>query len=126
MATSSPRTTRRDCVVTVDHPICSVCLHGRGGRNSPATLGASVLYEALDVEVVARTVTQRQGQLNSLILESLRVLRKNQILLRVVAFLPAPGMFIFTKRFSVTPTRNHDHSQLVDITPTDDRVKGVS
>ena len=48
------------------------------------------------------------------------------VTVRVVAFLPAPGMFIFTKRFSVTPTRNHDHSQLVDITPTDDRVKGVS
>ena len=44
----------------------------------------------------------------------------------VVAFLPAPGMFIFTKRFSVTPTRNHDHPQLVGITPIDDRVKGVS
>ena len=44
----------------------------------------------------------------------------------VIAFLLATGMFIFTKRFSVTPTRNHDHPQLVGITPTDDRVKAVS
>ena len=35
-------------------------------------------------------------------------------------------MFIFTKRFSVTPTRNHYHLQLVGITPADGRVKGVS
>ena len=45
---------------------------------------------------------------------------------RVVAFQPAEGMFIFTKRFPVTPTRNHNHPQLGCITPTDGRVKGVS
>ena len=44
----------------------------------------------------------------------------------VVAFLFLTRMFIFTKRFSVTPTRNHDHHQLGCITPTDGRVKGVS
>ena len=47
---------------------------------------------------------------------------------RVVAFLPATGMFIFTKRFSVTSTRNHDHLQLVCTvnryhSPADGRVK---
>ena len=41
----------------------------------------------------------------------------------VVAFLSRTRMFIFTKRFPVTPTRNHDHHQLVFITPTDGRVK---
>ena len=35
-------------------------------------------------------------------------------------------MFIFTKRFSVTSTRNHNHPQLGCIIPTDGRVKGVS
>ena len=30
----------------------------------------------------------------------------------VVAFLFLTRMFIFTKRFSVTTTRNHDHPQL--------------
>ena len=45
---------------------------------------------------------------------------------RVVAFLLATGMFIFTKGFSVPPTRNHDHPQLGCITPTDGRMKGVS
>ena len=45
---------------------------------------------------------------------------------RVVAFLSRTRMFIFTKRFSVTSTRNHNHHQLGSITPTDGRVKGVS
>ena len=45
---------------------------------------------------------------------------------RVVAFLTATGMFIFTTSFPVTPTRSHDHPQLGSITPTDGRVKGVS
>ena len=45
---------------------------------------------------------------------------------RVVAFLLATGMFIFTKGFSVPPTRNHDQPQLGCITPTDGRMKGVS
>jgi hypothetical protein len=45
---------------------------------------------------------------------------------RVVAFLTATGMFIFTTSFPVTPTRNHNHPQLGYITPTDGRVKGVS
>ena len=36
------------------------------------------------------------------------------------------GKFIFTTSFPVTPTRNHDHPQLVGITPTDGMVKGVS
>ena len=52
---------------------------------------------------------------------------------RVVAFgfylvllLCAPRMFIFAKRFSVTPTRNHYHHQLGCITSTDGRVKCVS
>ena len=45
---------------------------------------------------------------------------------RVVAFLTATGMFIFTTSFPVTPTRSHDHHQLGFITPTDGRVKGVS
>ena len=35
-------------------------------------------------------------------------------------------MFIFTERFSGTPTRNHDHHQLGGITPTGGRVKGAS
>ena len=35
-------------------------------------------------------------------------------------------MFIFTKRFPVAHTRNHDHPQLGCITPTDDMVKDVS
>ena len=46
----------------------------------------------------------------------------------MVAFLLATEMFIFTKRFSVTPTHatSTTHSaQLVGITPTDDRVKGL-
>ena len=46
--------------------------------------------------------------------------------IRVVAFLLATGMFIFTTSFPVTPTRNHNHAQLGCITPTDGRVKGVS
>ena len=41
-------------------------------------------------------------------------------------FLFRTRMFIFTKRFSVTHTRSHDHHQLGFITPTDDRVNGVS
>ena len=45
---------------------------------------------------------------------------------RVVAFQPAQGMFIFTKRFPVTPTRNHNHPQLRCITPTVGRVNDVS
>ena len=45
---------------------------------------------------------------------------------RVVAFLFRTRMFIFTKRFPVTPTRNHDHPQLGGMTLTDGRVKGVS
>ena len=48
------------------------------------------------------------------------------LLVWVVAFLLATGMFIFTKGFSVPPTRNHDHPQLGCITPTDGRMKGVS
>ena len=44
----------------------------------------------------------------------------------VVAFLFRTRMFIFTKRFPVTPTRNHNHSQLGYITPIDGRVKDVS
>ena len=44
----------------------------------------------------------------------------------VVAFLFRTRMFIFTIRFSVTPTRNHDHPQLGFITPTDGMVKCVS
>ena len=36
------------------------------------------------------------------------------------------NMFIFAKRFPVTPTRNYNHSQLGYITPTDGRVKDVS
>ena len=42
-----------------------------------------------------------------------------------LAFLFLTRMFIFTIRFSVTPTCNHDHLQLVCITPADGRVKGV-
>ena len=45
---------------------------------------------------------------------------------RVVAFPFLTRIFIFTKRFSVTPTRNHYHLQLVSITPADGMVKGVS
>ena len=44
----------------------------------------------------------------------------------VVAFLSRTRMFIFTKRFPVARTSNHDHPQLGCITPTDGRVKGVS
>ena len=36
---------------------------------------------------------------------------------RVVAFLTATGMFIFTTSFPVIPTRSHDHPQLGFITP---------
>ena len=48
-----------------------------------------------------------------------------------VAFAILTRMFIFTKRFSVTPTatrnqHNHDRLQLVGITPAYGRVKGVS
>ena len=46
--------------------------------------------------------------------------------LRVVAFLFLTRMFIFTKRFPVAHTRNHDHPQLGCITPTDGMVKDVS
>ena len=45
---------------------------------------------------------------------------------RVVAFLFLTRIFIFTKRFSVVHTRNHDHPQLGCITPTDGMVKDVS
>ena len=51
-----------------------------------------------------------------------RVVAVQWLSLRVVAFPPPARMFIFTKRFSVTPTRNHDHPQLGCITPTDGRV----
>ena len=44
----------------------------------------------------------------------------------VVAFPPPTRMFTFTHSFPVTPTRNHDHHQLVCIAPSDGRVKGVS
>ena len=44
----------------------------------------------------------------------------------VVAFLFLTRMFIFTKRFPVAHTRNHDHPQLGFITPADGRVKSVS
>ena len=45
---------------------------------------------------------------------------------RVVAFLFRTRMFIFTKRFPVTHTRNRDHPHLGFITPKGGRVKGVS
>ena len=38
----------------------------------------------------------------------------------------SPRMFIFTKRFPLTPIRIHNHSQLGGITHTDVRVNGLS
>ena len=43
-----------------------------------------------------------------------------------LAFLFLTRMFIFTKRFPVAHTRNHNHPQLGCISPTDGMVKDVS